>query len=72
VAHYSDSRDWIMPSDIRTRVKRKQRDIEDRGRIRELLDPGAYRAQVEAADSAFLRKLAARTGRTVELKSVDA
>jgi hypothetical protein len=61
-AHYSESREWIMPADVRTRVKRKQRDEADRGRIRELLDPAAYRAEVQAADDAFMRKLAARTG----------
>lgn len=62
IAHYADSREWIMPADVRTRVKRKQRELADRGRIRELLDPDTYRQQVQAADDAFLRKLAARTG----------
>jgi hypothetical protein len=61
-AHYSESREWIMPADVRTRVKRKQRDEADRGRIRQLLDPDAYRREVEQADAAFMRKLAARTG----------
>jgi hypothetical protein len=61
-AHYSESREWIMPADVRTRVKRKQRDEADRGRIRQLLDPAAYRAEVEQADAAFMRKLAQRTG----------
>ena len=60
--HYSESREWIMPADVRTRVKRKQRDEADRGRIRELLDPDAYRREVEQADQAFMRKLANRTG----------
>ena len=63
VAHYADSREWIMPADIRARVRRAQRETGDRDRLRELLDPGAYRAQIAAADSAFMRKLAARTGR---------
>lgn len=62
IAHYRESREWIMPADVRTRVKRAQRDAADHGRIRELLDPDAYRAQVKAADDAFMRKLAARTG----------
>lgn len=61
-AHYSDSREWIMPADVRKRVKRAQYDAEDRGRIKQLLDPDAYRREVQAADAAFMRKLAARTG----------
>ena len=69
-AHYSESREWIMPADVRQRVKRKQRDLADRGRIRELLDPAAYRAEVEQADAAFMRKLAARTGGR-QLKAAD-
>lgn len=62
IAHYTDSREWIMPADVRKRVKRKQYEEEDRNRIRELLDPVAYRGEVAAADEAFMRKLAARTG----------
>lgn len=62
INHYSASREWIMPADVRSRVKREQRDLADRGRIRELLDPDAYRAQVQWADAAFMRKLAERTG----------
>jgi hypothetical protein len=62
IAHYTDSREWIMPADVRKRVKRDQYAAEDRGRIRELLDPGAYRREVQAANDAFMRKLAARTG----------
>lgn len=69
IAHYSGSREWIMPADVRTRVKRAQRDAADRGRIHELLDPAAYRREVEQADSAFLRKLEARAGRELALKA---
>jgi hypothetical protein len=61
IAHYSDSREWIMPADVRTRVRRSQRDLAEHGRIHELIDPAAYRREVDTADSAFLRKLAART-----------
>jgi hypothetical protein len=71
IAHYSESREWIMPADVRTRVRRAQRDGAERGRIRDLLDPEAYRAQVEAADGAFLRKLQARAKRPLRLKSAD-
>lgn len=69
-AHYSESREWIMPADVRQRVKRKQRDEAERGRIRELLDPAAYRREVEQADAAFMRKLAQRTG-NAQLKAAD-
>lgn len=62
IAHYSESREWIMPADVRKRARRQQRDLADRGRIRELLDPATYRREVQAADDAFMRKLAARTG----------
>ena len=61
-AHYRDSREFIMPADVRTWVKRRQRDEAERGRIKQLLDPAAYRREVEQADQAFMRKLAARTG----------
>lgn len=61
-AHYGESTEWIMPAHVRTRVRREQRDEAERGRIRELLDPAAYRREVQAADDAFMRKLAARTG----------
>jgi hypothetical protein len=71
IAHYSQSREWIMPADVRTRVRRAQRELAEHGRIRELLDPAAYRHTVDAADSAFLRKLAQRTG-NAELKAVSA
>lgn len=70
-AHYSESREWIMPADVRSRVKRKQRDEAERGRIRQVLDPAAYRAEVQAADDAFMRKLAQRTG-NAELKAPPA
>jgi len=70
IAHYTDSREWIMPADVRTRVRRQQRDLADHGRIRELLDPAAYRREVQAADDAFMRKLAARTGGK-RLKAAD-
>jgi hypothetical protein len=62
IAHYTDNREWIMPADVRKRVKRDQYAAEDRNRIRELLDPAAYRREVEQADQAFMRKLATRTG----------
>lgn len=62
IAHYAGSREWIMPADVRKRVKQAQHAAGDRGRIRELLDPKAYRAEVEAADDVFMRKLAERTG----------
>jgi hypothetical protein len=67
-AHYAESREWIMPADVRQRVKRKQRDEADRGRIHQILDPEAYRREVERADDAFMRKLARRTG-GAELKA---
>jgi hypothetical protein len=62
IAHYTDSREWIMPADVRTRVKRQQRDQAERGRIKQVNDPAAYRREVQAADEAFMRKLAQRTG----------
>ncbi len=62
IEHYSNSREWIMPADVRKHVKREQRQLAERGRIRELLDPDAYRREVRAADDAFARKLAERTG----------
>ncbi|MGH3415020.1 MAG: hypothetical protein ACRDVE_14510 [Actinocrinis sp.] len=70
IAHYSDSREWIMPADVRSRVRRKRRVAADHGRIRELLDLDAYRREVDQADKAFMRKLAERTGGK-QLKAAD-
>jgi hypothetical protein len=69
IAHYSDSREWIMPADVRTRVRRAQRDLAEHSRIHELLDPDAYRREVEQLDGSFLRKLEARAGRELALKA---
>lgn len=71
IVHYAETTEWIMPAHIRRRVKRAQHELEDHSSIRELLDPDAYAARVAAADSAFLRKLEARTGRRIELKGVE-
>jgi len=71
VAHYTTKREWIMPADIRSAVKRAQHAAEDHSRIRELLDPATYRTQIAAADSAFLRKLAARTGQPPGLRAIE-
>jgi hypothetical protein len=69
VAHYTSSREWIMPADIRGRVKRAQREAAEREQARILLDPVAYRRQLEAQDSAFLRKLARRTGHPAAIEN---
>jgi hypothetical protein len=69
VAHYTKSRDWIMPADVRRPVQRElDREVEQE-RLRTLLDPVAYRKSIEAADAAFLRKIEARTGR--QLRAID-
>jgi len=62
---------FVAPAEIIAEVKRLRREASDRESIRELLDPAAYRAKIAAADSAFLRKLAARTGQPVELKAIE-
>lgn len=59
IAHYSESREWIMPADVRTRVKRQRRDEAERGRIKQLLDPAAYRREVEQAGADLVSKLKA-------------
>jgi hypothetical protein len=71
IAWYTTHREWIMPADIRGAVKRAQHAAEDHASIGELLDPAAYQAKIAAADSAFLRKLAARTGQPVELNAIE-
>lgn len=71
IAHYTDSREWIMPADIRRRVRQAQAHEADQRHLRELLDPAAYHAQIARADERFLDKLAARTARkSIELKGV--
>lgn len=62
ITHYSNSREWIMPADVRNHVRREQRELAEHQRIHELLDADTYRKQVKAADDAFMRKLAQRTG----------
>lgn len=69
VAHYAESREWIMPADVRRRARRELDHAADQQRLRDILDPGAYRRSVDAADAAFMRKLQARTSRT--LRAVD-
>ena len=53
VAHYRESREWIMPADVRTRVKALRRDRLSREIVpappAELADePGRYRAELRA------------------------
>jgi hypothetical protein len=60
VAHYQDTRDWIMPADIRKRVKAARRDRLERAIATapdaELTDePGRYKAALAAE----IRKIAA-------------
>jgi hypothetical protein len=57
---------WIDPHDIITEVQRARRPAEDQQRLRTLLDPAANRAQIEATETAFLAKLAARGHRLRE------
>ncbi len=54
---------FIDPGIIIAEVRRVRADAADREHTRIVLDPDAYRAEVEAADAAFLAKLAARAGR---------
>lgn len=70
IAWYTASRERIMPADIRAAVRRNRSEISNRNHVRELLDPEAYRAQIEKADAAFLRKLSQRIGRPLALKRV--
>lgn len=67
IAHYTESREWIMPADIRSRVKRAQRDADGPRRLRDLLNPAAYRKQVEAADARTLALIQAKAGRTLAI-----
>jgi hypothetical protein len=62
---------FCAASEIRAEVRRARAHETDQEHLRQLLDPQAHRAQVAAADSAFLRKLAARTGKSVELKAPE-
>ena len=53
---------WVDAGAIVAEVRRARADAAERDRIRVLLDPAAYRAEVDAADEAFMRKLDARAG----------
>ena len=53
IAHYRESREWIMPADVRTRVKALRRDRLAREIVpappHEVADaPGRYRAELNA------------------------
>ena len=66
IAHYQQSRDWVMPADVRTRVKAIRRDRLSREIVSappaELADsPGRYKAELDAN----VRRIAA--GRTAWL-----
>ncbi len=66
IAHYRESRDWIMPADVRTRVKAMRRDRLERSITAapdpELADqPGRYKAALAAA----IRRIA--DGRSLHL-----
>ena len=60
---------WVDLGTILAEVRRVRADAAERERTRVLLDPDAYRADLEAKDTAFLRKLAARTG-GAQLKAI--
>lgn len=64
IAHYTDRRDFVMPADIRTRVRQRRRETAEREHSRVAIDPDAYRAHTDHLDAQFLQKLATRTGRT--------
>ena len=56
---------WVDPSDIIAAVRRARRPAEEAAHLATVLHPGAYRAQVEAADAdteAILDRIAARAG----------
>lgn len=69
VAAVTRRQPFVAPAEIIAEVRRSRRHLEEQERTRQLLDPAAYRAQVAAADSAFMRKLAERAGRKLELKA---
>lgn len=50
IAHYRESREWIMPADVRTRVKAMRRDRLEREIVPRLpAEPGPYKAALEAS-----------------------
>jgi hypothetical protein len=51
-------------SDVIAEVKRARAGAADRDRLRVLLNPAAYRAEIEARDGLILAKIAARAGIT--------
>lgn len=58
---------FVAASEIRAEAKRARRETEGRHRIRDLLNPAAYRRQVEAADSRTLALIQAKAGRTLAI-----
>ena len=60
---------WVDIGGIIAEVRRIRADEAERDHARIVLDPEAYRADIEAKDAAFLRKLAARAGHA-QLKAI--
>ena len=58
---------FVAASEIRAEVKRAQRAADGTRRLRDLLNPAAYRRQVEAADARTLALIEARAGRTLAI-----
>lgn len=70
VAAVAKRQPFVAPAEIIAEIRRAKRHAGDRAHLRALLDPAAHREQIAAADSAFLRKLAARTGRQPTVRAI--
>lgn len=60
---------WVDIGAIIAEVRRARGDVTDREHAEQLRAAEAHRAQIEARDAAFLRKVAARTG-GVQVKAI--
>lgn len=70
VAAVASRQPFVAPAEIIAEVRRTQAHAKDQAHLRELLDPDAHRAAITRADDAFMRKLAARTGEPLALRTV--
>jgi hypothetical protein len=63
---------WVDVSDVIAEVKLARRPAAEAAWVHTLADPAAYRAHIEAQDSAFMRQLDERRGSTRRLRAVPA
>lgn len=72
VAAVKQRQPFVDVSDVTAQVRRTRAAAADKDRLRTILDPAAYRAEIEAADARVLAAIQRRAGRPLQLKAIPA